>query len=1180
MSTTLPLFWDISSNTKSNRIEASVKLIKALENFQNVFSPPLAPSESSSDEDGERQGDEEDDDDRLQFPKVNLEKLNASDVTYSIRRLIRGLASPRESSRLGFAVALTELLARLNSVTASQILSLIMQHSHIHGAMKGQEERDMLFARLFGVTALAQSGLLFRSSPLANSSTPQCTLNEFINALEILLALSKKKSFLKEPSFWTIVLSLRILDSSAVEWKDTAFSHVIEKIFIEDKTWSPEKVAVLLILQNLNIKADWKTLLSPTFKNEDILSLYNLANLAKILKEVDIDIEDGVPASQPKSQTNWKPQLHFVWDVIFDIYFPPENVLSNIKHKASFPEFFKVVVDDSLLSATSSDGRKLWGFELFRLSLSKVSASDLPRLFTANFMRSWVNHLSKPDRYLHKAAKLVASSLPPVITSNPTAGFPIILQLLQTYNQFDRLTGTKTLESLLTAMDINGVEQYVQHLIELAQNPNTRNGDGDEDPTSIRTWVCHQFHILIRNGSIPQNDTWITDILHFLLLHGLYIIREKDEKSAYRSLHHLPVPAFSDEARRTCRSRLLTCLAELTSRTNVIKTHEKSIRCTGCALDGQPWVTKVLQQFIALEKDSKHVSRLNSGKSDLKLKDKSTKALASLAAVSSDKKNIKDGYELILSATLLHHFLGEDADNTEDIEVCVTNIERLLPKKSSPKKKKQEQTSDDPEPTPITALVDTLIGYLDKSTLYLRTIANQTFSLLTSLVDRESIDLILTQLERRDPTEEEEMEVDELPEESESDSQSENDDDDDSDSEDDPELRKKIQEAFGVNGVDVDADGIGGDSDSESNEEAMDDDQMFQLDEQLAEIFRSRSKTKGDVGAQREATHFKNRVLDLVDVYLRKEPTSEHTPVFILPLIRVLLGTGVDEKQLTDKVISVLRSRYGKTKDIPTSTGLSIVENTLQELHTIAKKASTTNVKDIIPVCNLYLVRVCFSLSNQNQDKSFVHRIYLESLKDFATRKTSPLQPNFFQEVFRRYPSIVWTIRKELLDLTQNAVNGYRIAQILNFLLLMFNQFSTLDADRDALIEFIGEFKSVSLNIISKACDTDSLNASQMKDVLKLIINVARQTKRIVDDETVLISAWDVAAFESLNEKLQNSKFKSSVAVTNTLRQISSLFNTQVSGSAENSKKRKAEESKESDQKITHKKKAKKLPDV
>lgn len=101
MSTTLSLFWDLSSNTKSSRIDASVKLIGALEQFQNNFKPSDTSASGSSEDEEEEKGDEE--------TKVDLEKLNASDVAYSIRRLIRGLASPRESSRLGFAVALTEV---------------------------------------------------------------------------------------------------------------------------------------------------------------------------------------------------------------------------------------------------------------------------------------------------------------------------------------------------------------------------------------------------------------------------------------------------------------------------------------------------------------------------------------------------------------------------------------------------------------------------------------------------------------------------------------------------------------------------------------------------------------------------------------------------------------------------------------------------------------------------------------------------------------------------------------------------------------------------------------------------------------------------------------------------------------------------------------------------------------
>ncbi len=101
MSTTLPLFWHLSSASKNERLDASVKLISALEHFQSQKAAPAPASAESSDDD--------DQEDVTPKFKDNLDPLNAQDVSYSIRRLIRGLASPRESSRLGFAVALTEV---------------------------------------------------------------------------------------------------------------------------------------------------------------------------------------------------------------------------------------------------------------------------------------------------------------------------------------------------------------------------------------------------------------------------------------------------------------------------------------------------------------------------------------------------------------------------------------------------------------------------------------------------------------------------------------------------------------------------------------------------------------------------------------------------------------------------------------------------------------------------------------------------------------------------------------------------------------------------------------------------------------------------------------------------------------------------------------------------------------
>lgn len=136
MSTTLPLFWDLSAAAKQKRLKASSELITALERFQLGFEA-AQPSSSASgdadmadaddddaetgsddDESGEEVDESEDEDDEetnevdLKEAKrldKALDRQNSEDVRYSIRRLIRGLASSRESSRLGFAVALTEV---------------------------------------------------------------------------------------------------------------------------------------------------------------------------------------------------------------------------------------------------------------------------------------------------------------------------------------------------------------------------------------------------------------------------------------------------------------------------------------------------------------------------------------------------------------------------------------------------------------------------------------------------------------------------------------------------------------------------------------------------------------------------------------------------------------------------------------------------------------------------------------------------------------------------------------------------------------------------------------------------------------------------------------------------------------------------------------------------------------
>lgn len=64
---------------------------------------------------------------------------------------------------------------------------------------------------------------------------------------------------------------------------------------------------------------------------------------------------------------------------------------------------------ESLFAPTSTPQRKYWGFEVFSKVLPLLSDQELPLIFTQNFMKCWMNHLSGEDRYLHKKALDIVS---------------------------------------------------------------------------------------------------------------------------------------------------------------------------------------------------------------------------------------------------------------------------------------------------------------------------------------------------------------------------------------------------------------------------------------------------------------------------------------------------------------------------------------------------------------------------------------------------------------------------------------------------------------------------------------------------------------------------------------------------------------------------------------------------
>lgn len=64
-----------------------------------------------------------------------------------------------------------------------------------------------------------------------------------------------------------------------------------------------------------------------------------------------------------------------------------------------------------MFDKNASHGRKYWGFQLVEKVLRRLSSDQMPLIFTANFMRSFINNLSSEDRFLNRAARHTVSIL-------------------------------------------------------------------------------------------------------------------------------------------------------------------------------------------------------------------------------------------------------------------------------------------------------------------------------------------------------------------------------------------------------------------------------------------------------------------------------------------------------------------------------------------------------------------------------------------------------------------------------------------------------------------------------------------------------------------------------------------------------------------------------------------------
>lgn len=354
-------------------------------------------------------------------------------------------------------------------------------------------------------------------------------------------------------------------------------------------------------------------------------------------------------------------------------------------------------------------------------------------------------------------------------------------------------------------------------------------------------------------------------------------------------------------------------------------------------------------------------------------------------------------------------------------------------KKGKKKKPKKIQDGDltIEEPEWIEVLVEVLLSILSTESSVLRSVVQCVFRLLWEYLTPSSIGQIVSVLdpetesnplmpdsesEDEQPDKEDETEAvssDDEGEKSDSDSQEsdsglENDEDEEMKTPD--QLRMAVQKALGA-AADSDNDSIDADM--------IDEEEGKKLDAALAEAFKQFHQGKGrqqkkERKDKKQLSDFRIRVLDLIDIYLEKDPAMDISLGMMAPLMRCLEFC-IQDNQFSElenrvrKTIKILTKikKFSSTKDVTSDVLCDYLKSTIEKdsrSHFLFQA-----VGDVITHFATFIIHCSQKISDDKQAKSLkkannmtpLVEIFKESLQSYFTNRNCMLPIIFFHNVLQ-----------------------------------------------------------------------------------------------------------------------------------------------------------------------------------
>uniref|UniRef100_A0A8C4MGV5 MYB binding protein 1a n=1 Tax=Equus asinus asinus TaxID=83772 RepID=A0A8C4MGV5_EQUAS len=414
----LDFFWDIAKPQQETRLEATEKLLEYLRT-----------------------------------------RPQGSEMKYALKRLITGLGVGRETARPCYSLALAQLLQSFEDIPLCSILQQI-QEKHDLQKVKKTMMRPALFANLFGVLALFQSGRLVKDS------------EALMKSVKLLQTLAQYYNHLQEQPQQALVDILS-------EVPEATLQEVLPKILKADLNsvlGSPEHLQLFLLAQQ-KVPTELEKLMGSV----NLFSDENIPRLVTVLK---------MTAASVKKERRL-PTMAL-------------DLLRLALQEDKFPRFWKEVVEQGLLKKHFWPARCVWH------SLRSVLC-PLATCYVGAFLEGCRDD---PERQL---AVVVA------FTSITNQGLPVVPTFWRVVQSLSApaLKGyVAWLRDMFLQPDLESLVDFSTNNQKKAQDASLH---GPERAVfRLRKWIILRLVSIVDNVHVEKEEALIEEVARFCFFHAFF----------------------------------------------------------------------------------------------------------------------------------------------------------------------------------------------------------------------------------------------------------------------------------------------------------------------------------------------------------------------------------------------------------------------------------------------------------------------------------------------------------------------------------------------------------------------------------------------------------------------------------------------------------------------------------